>query len=690
MERDAGGGAGGALSPPLGPGAGPARARRRGRRLRGAAPHLPRAQPAGQPHGARPAPAGSRPRVAGRDLPRALARHAGLDAGGAEGGRRGGGPRSGLSGGPPGLHHPRRPAAGADHPGVAAPAFPRPGDDRPLPGGGGRAVPRGGRGEPGERRRAGQPDLCHLHLGLDGHAQGHPGLPPGVLQPACLAALALAPGRRRTNGAVRHLRLLRLLPGDLLVVVLGRGAGAGERAGAAGRREARRVPGGRGGRTTLPAVRGAEASRRGGRGAGPAALSPAGGDHRGRAAPGQPHGARPLRASPRLLAAQPVRRLRDARGDRPHPYRQPGGMACHPIDRAADRQRADPPARRLPRAGADRRAGRALCRRGLRAAGVSQRPAADGAEDGAGSLLRGARDAALPHRRLGPPSRRRAHRVPRPHRHPGQDPRLPRRAGGDRHGAGQPSGGPRRGGRGADGEGRQAPGGLRGARAAGGDDGRRAAWFPEAEAARVHGAGRLRDPRHSAAQRQWQARPGGPAGPRPRPAGAGGDGGAAHRGRGDAGGDLGRGAGAGAGRRARQLLRAGGALAARHPGRLPGPGRLRRRAADPPAVRVAHRGGAGGGARAGPRPSDGAGGRSPRRGGARAAAGAGAAAGRAAALFRPGAALVPRPPAAERRSLQHTVGGAPAGRSRRRGVRRRDRRDRAPARSAADGLRRGA
>ena len=113
-----------------------------------------------------------------------------------------------------------------------------------------------------------------------------------------------------------------------------------------------------------------------------------------------------------------------------------------------------------------------------------------------------------------PASAGRRPRVPRPHRPPGEDPRLPHRAGRDRGGARAPPGGARGGGPGARGRAR-----------------RQRAWWPivavapgtaprprssrcatcERDAARLHGAGRLRRPRRAAAHRQRQGRP-----PRPR------------------------------------------------------------------------------------------------------------------------------------------------------------------------------
>ena len=57
--------------------------------------------------------------------------------------------------------------------------------------------------------------------------------------------------------------------------------------------------------------------------------------------------------------------------------------------------------------------------------------------------------APLPDRRPGPLPAGRRHRVPGPHRPPGEDPRLPHRAGGDRGGARRPSRGARGGGAGA-------------------------------------------------------------------------------------------------------------------------------------------------------------------------------------------------------------------------------------------------
>ncbi len=144
------------------------------------------------------------------------------------------------------------------------------------------------------------------------------------------------------------------------------------------------------------------------------------------------------------------------------------------------------------------------------------------------SVRRG-RGASLPHRRPGaPPAGRRA-RVPRPRRRPGQGPRLPRRAGGDRGGvAGAPGGrggGGRRAGRGERGE--AARGLLRAGRRRRGLRGVQPARAPGGAPARLHGPRRFRGPARAAARQHGQ---GGPLAP-PRARALRGGGGRARRAR---------------------------------------------------------------------------------------------------------------------------------------------------------------
>ena len=128
---------------------------------------------------------------------------------------------------------------------------------------------------------------------------------------------------------------------------------------------------------------------------------------------------------------------------------------CDPGRTAADRpDRGGRPddhrarARRAPAPGARRRGRRAVPRR-PRARPRLPRPA--GADRGAVRRRPVARQgpgrAALPHRRPGAARRGRDARLPRPRRRPGQDPRIPGRAGRDRVGAARPR--RRRAGRGA-------------------------------------------------------------------------------------------------------------------------------------------------------------------------------------------------------------------------------------------------
>ena len=122
--------------------------------------------------------------------------------------------------------------------------------------------------------------------------------------------------------------------------------------------------------------------------------------------------------------------------------------------------------------------------------------------------------AALPHRRPRRGAAGRRARVPRPHRPPGEAPRLPHRARRDRGGARPaPRGRPGRG-RGPRGRSRasSASSPTSCPRGAAPDDGS-APRPPAAAAAGVHGAGRLRRPRRPAPHPQRQGRPQGA--PRP-------------------------------------------------------------------------------------------------------------------------------------------------------------------------------
>ena len=149
-----------------------------------------RAQRAGQPPGPRPARGcGVRPESLVGHLRRALARDGGGGARRAQGGRR----RVALD-----PAYPRERLASiiddarlrrAAHPGVAAAALPA--ARGASPSASSAATIRSRRRARRTRTAASiarQPDLRHLHLGLDGPAQGDPGHAPGVLQPPRLAA----------------------------------------------------------------------------------------------------------------------------------------------------------------------------------------------------------------------------------------------------------------------------------------------------------------------------------------------------------------------------------------------------------------------------------------------------------------------------------------------------------------------
>ena len=225
-------------------------------------------------------------------------------------------------------------------------------------------------------------------------------------------------------------------------------------------------------------------------------------------------------------------------------------------DRQAGRGPRDPCARHRPAAGAGGRRRRALHRR------IRPRARLPGTRRPDRAALRGRplrrrRWAPVPHRRPGPLDGGRQHRIHRPRRPPGQDPRFPHRAGRDRD---LPVRGARRagsGGRGARESVRQAARGLR-RRAAGRERGDAAAAPAPAHrraAAGAHGAGPPGPAAATAAPDQRQAGPRGAARSgelgRWRPPRA------AHRGRAAAGDDLAGGAGDRAGRHRRQLLRAG-------------------------------------------------------------------------------------------------------------------------------------
>ena len=180
-------------------------------------------------------------------------------------------------------------------------------------------------------------------------------------------------------------------------------------------------------------------------------------------------------------------RLLDPLRPRPLPYLGGGAPrgAHRPADRRHPRLRARPPAG----AGAGRRARGALPGRRRGDARLPGPPGPHGRSVPPRPLRRRARRPPLPHRRPGALAPLGRVGVPGAHRPPGEGPRLPDRAGGDRGGPGQA---PRRaGGRGA-GAGGSAGGAAAGRlrhpplRPGGGD--RRAARLPQGSSPRAHGA----------------------------------------------------------------------------------------------------------------------------------------------------------------------------------------------------------
>ncbi len=185
---------------------------------------------------------------------------------------------------------------------------------------------------------------------------------------------------------------------------------------------------------------------------------------------------------------------------------RPGRRPCPAGDRRSRRQPARLCAGRLPAAGAARGGRRAVP--GRRRAGP-RLPGAQRADRGAvrRRSLRPVRCADVPHRRPGPAGGGRHARLPRPGRRPDQDPRLPRRTGGDRGGADCRPGRAARRGRGARGPPRLPPAGrLRRRRARCRAGARRAARPGRRCAARLHGAGRGGGAGRAAGHRQRQGR----------------------------------------------------------------------------------------------------------------------------------------------------------------------------------------
>src|SRR6202035_1614488 len=286
-------------------------------------------------------------------------------------------------------------------------------------------------------------------------------------------------------------------------------------------------------------------------------------------------------------------RSRASRGRRPRPHRP------------AHRRHPPPAPGRRAAAGPGRRRGRALRRRRRRRPRLPRPARPDGGALPARSLRGPSRRSPLPHRRPRAADPGRRDRVPRPHRPPGQGPRLPHRAGGDRGPAGAPSGGAggcRAGGDGARRRLGDPPRRLRRPRRPPGPLRRRPAGRPARNAPRVHGPRRLRLAAPAAAPARRQGRPRRPPALRQRARLRAAVRGAAHRHRAPAGGDLGRGPGprerGGRGR----FLRARRTLHPEHPDHPPrAVGGLRTQPAGPPAAADDRRPGGAGGRRLAPR-----------------------------------------------------------------------------------------
>ena len=117
------------------------------------------------------------------------------------------------------------------------------------------------------------------------------------------------------------------------------------------------------------------------------------------------------------------------------------------LDRAADRQHAPPCARSAAPARPGRRGGRALYRRHRARARLPKSAGPDGRAVRPRPVRQSARRSTLPDGRPCPLAARRDTRMPGTHRSPGQDPRVPRRAGRGRGGAREPPPRPGCGGR---------------------------------------------------------------------------------------------------------------------------------------------------------------------------------------------------------------------------------------------------
>ena len=350
--------------------------------------------------------------------------------------------------------------------------------------------------------------------GSTGTPQGRRQYPSRDRQPAALDAAAVRPRPRGPRVAEDPLQLRRLGLGILLAPVGRRPAGDGPAGWAPGPGLSRPADPRRGGYD--PALRPLDAPGLPGGAGSRRVLVPAPGPGQRRGAAGEARGAL-LRAHARgSRAAQPLRPHRGGGGRYARALRA-GPRRLLRTHRPAGRQHPHPPAgpRAAPRARGGRR--RAPHRRRAARARLPAAAGADGRALRAGPLRRGAGRPALQDGRPGAAPAGRPRRLPRPAGLPGEDPRLPHRAGGDRGGPGVPPGGPRGGGAGAErrnarGE-RHAAGGVPGG-GRGGYAGR-AEPPPRGEAAVLHGAVSLRADGAAAVDRQRQARPAGPAGAGP-------------------------------------------------------------------------------------------------------------------------------------------------------------------------------
>ena len=282
--------------------------------------------------------------------------------------------------------------------------------------------------DPPDRRREGAAGrsarLPHLHLGNHRQPEGCRDRAPEHLQFRAGGGRALRLPSRRPG-----------LPGhDHRVRLLGRGAvGAADRRRHPGARQARRQPGRRRPRRLPAAAQGHRPVLR---------PDPAGDDREGPAGPAHPAGlGRGLPAQPHgPLASAGPHHPQCLRADRGHRHRDPDRAA--PGQAGDHRRAAADLLDRHPRPAQGRgalagRDGRDRHRR-HRARGRLSQPGRPDPEEVHPRLPPDPQQpvrAHLPHRRPRPHQRAGRGRVPRPHRHPGQDPRLPDRADRDRIGA---------------------------------------------------------------------------------------------------------------------------------------------------------------------------------------------------------------------------------------------------------------